>query len=297
MTPPTPASTKVKTWIFTRRARGTNDEGGEWAPQRCLHGVEVHPRMPSSPAKTEVVARLSPGAHRTQSRRRLSAKLAVVEQTLQHTAAHHHHHCGRAHRSTSRHVASGQTRSRRRCDEKARTSGAAAQASSSSAGTPSPGMQTGYAPPPPPPRNLPAGEAPRTAADWACHQSIARTSKPSSKAGQTSRHPLRHDSSLRRRRLRPARPRLSPMAHIWPAWLSSRPPAIAPMAPFTPQRPRLRTEQSCRRPPTRSPAHLPNRSGREESGPCRRRSTRALPGGGHRRRPGRRSRSRGAGGR
>jgi hypothetical protein len=57
--------------------------------------------MPSSPAKTEVVARLSPGAHQTQSRRRLSAKLAVAEQTLQHAATHHHHHCGRAHRSTS----------------------------------------------------------------------------------------------------------------------------------------------------------------------------------------------------
>jgi hypothetical protein len=95
LTPPTPASTKVKTWIFTRRARGTNDEGGEGAPQRCLHGVEVHPRMPSSPAKTKVVARLSPGAHRTQSRRRLSAKLAVVEQTLQHAAAHHHRICSR----------------------------------------------------------------------------------------------------------------------------------------------------------------------------------------------------------
>jgi hypothetical protein len=91
--------------------------------------------MPSSPAKTEVVARLSPGAHQTQSRRRLSAKLAVVEQTLQHAATHHHHHCGRAHRSTSRRVASRQTRSRRSSDEKARTPGAAAPASSSSAGT------------------------------------------------------------------------------------------------------------------------------------------------------------------
>jgi hypothetical protein len=137
MTPPTPASTKVETWIFTRRARGTNDEGGEGAPQRCLHGVEVHPRMPSSPAKTEVVARLSPGAHRTQSRRRLSAKLAVVEQTLQHAATHHHHHCGRAHRSTSHRVASRQTRSRRSSDERARTPGAAAPASSSSGQHPS----------------------------------------------------------------------------------------------------------------------------------------------------------------
>jgi hypothetical protein len=97
--------------------------------------VEVHPRMPSSPAKTEVVARLSPGAHRTQSRRRLSAKLAVAEQTLQHAATHHHHHCGRPHRSTSRRVASRQTRSRRSSDEKARTPGAAAPASSSSAGS------------------------------------------------------------------------------------------------------------------------------------------------------------------
>jgi hypothetical protein len=148
MTPPTPASTKVETWIFTRRARGTNDEGGEGAPQRCLHGVEVHPRMPSSPAKTEVVARLSPGAHRTQSRRRLSAKLAVVEQTLQHAATHHHHHCGRAHRSTSRRVASRQTRSRRSSDEKARTPGAAAPASSSLAGTTSPEKQTGRHQPP-----------------------------------------------------------------------------------------------------------------------------------------------------
>jgi hypothetical protein len=95
MTPPTPASTKVETWIFTRRVRGTDDEGGEGAPQRCLHGVEVQPRMPSSPAKTEVVARLSPGAHRTQRRRRLSAKLAEVEQTLQHAAAHHHRICSR----------------------------------------------------------------------------------------------------------------------------------------------------------------------------------------------------------
>jgi hypothetical protein len=125
MTPPMPASTKVETWIFTRRARGTNDEGGEGAPQRCLHGVEVHPRMPSSPAMTEVVTRLSPGAHRTQSRRRLSAKLAVAEQTLQHTATHHHHHhhCGRLHRSTSRCVASRQTLSRRSSDEKACTPG------------------------------------------------------------------------------------------------------------------------------------------------------------------------------
>jgi hypothetical protein len=135
MTPPTPASTKVKTWIFTRRARGTNDEGGEGAPQRCLHGVEVHPRMLSSPAMTKVVARLSPRAHRTQSRRRLSAKLVVAEQTMPHAATHHHHHCGRPHRSTSRRVASRQTRSRRSSDEKARTPGATAPASSSSAGS------------------------------------------------------------------------------------------------------------------------------------------------------------------
>jgi hypothetical protein len=106
--------------------------------------------MPSSPAKTEVVARLSPGAHRTQSGRRLSAKLAVVEQTLQHATTHHHHHCGRAHRSTSRHVASRQTRSRRSSDERARAPGAAAPASSSTVGTPSPERQTGRHQPPRP---------------------------------------------------------------------------------------------------------------------------------------------------
>jgi hypothetical protein len=150
--------------------------------------------MPSSPAKTEVVARLSPGAHRTQSRRCLSAKLAVVEQTLQHAATHHHHHhhhCGRAHRSTSHRVASGQTRSRRCCDKKPAHPGPPPQ-------HPLLRRERRHRrcrpDAPPPPGNLPAGEAPRTAEDWACHQSIARTSKPSSKAGQTSRHPLRRDS-------------------------------------------------------------------------------------------------------
>jgi hypothetical protein len=142
MTSSMPASTKVKTWIFTQRARGRNNEGSEGAPQQCLHGVEVHPRMPSSPAMTEVVARLSPGAHRTQSHRRLSAKLAVAEQTLQYAATHHHHHCGRPHHSTSCCVASRQTHSCRSSDEKARTPGAATLASSSSEGTPSPEMQT-----------------------------------------------------------------------------------------------------------------------------------------------------------
>jgi hypothetical protein len=77
--------------------------------------------MPSSPAMTKVVARLSPGAHRTQSRRCLSAKLAVAEQTLQHAATHHHHHCGGLHHNTSCRVAARQTRSRRSSDEKART--------------------------------------------------------------------------------------------------------------------------------------------------------------------------------
>jgi hypothetical protein len=133
MTLSKPASTKVETWIFTQRARGTNDEGGEGAPQRCLHGVEVHPSIPSSPVMTEVVPRLSPGAHQTQSSRRLSAKVTVAEQTLQHAATHHHHHCGRPHRSTSRHVASHQTRSCRSSDEKARTPGAAAPAAAGSA--------------------------------------------------------------------------------------------------------------------------------------------------------------------
>jgi hypothetical protein len=122
MTPSTPASTKIETWIFIRRARGTNDEGGEGAPQRCLHGVEVHPRMPSSPAMTEVVTRLSPGAHRTQSRRRLSAKLAVAEQTLQHAATHHHHHhhCGGLHCTTAPHAALLPTKSTSNVAETAR---------------------------------------------------------------------------------------------------------------------------------------------------------------------------------
>jgi hypothetical protein len=107
MTPPTPAPIKVKTWIFIRRARDTNDERGEGAPQQYLHGVEVRPRMPSSPVTTEVVARLSQGVHQTQKHRGLSAKLVKVVQTLQHVATHHHR--GRPHHSTSRHVAPRQT--------------------------------------------------------------------------------------------------------------------------------------------------------------------------------------------
>jgi hypothetical protein len=100
MTPPMPASTKVETWIFIRRARGTNDEGGEGAPQRCLHRVEVRPTTPTSPATAEVVARLSPEAHQTQRRCGLSATLAEAVQAVQHAATHNHR--GRLRHSTTR---------------------------------------------------------------------------------------------------------------------------------------------------------------------------------------------------
>jgi hypothetical protein len=107
MTPPMPASTKVETWIFIRRARGMNDEGGEGAPQRCLHGVEVRPTTPTSSTTAEVVARLSPGAHKTQRRCDLSATLAEVVQALQHAATYNHH--GRLRHNTSRREAPRQT--------------------------------------------------------------------------------------------------------------------------------------------------------------------------------------------
>jgi hypothetical protein len=54
MMSPTPAPTKADARDFTRRARRSNDEGGEGAPRWCLHGVEVCPRTPSSPAGTDV---------------------------------------------------------------------------------------------------------------------------------------------------------------------------------------------------------------------------------------------------
>jgi hypothetical protein len=92
--------------------------------------------MPSSPAMTKVVARLSLGAHQTQSRRRLTAKLVVPEQTLQHAATHHHHHCGGLHHSTSCRIAPRQKHIQHRRDgERVLSPGAAAPASSSSAGT------------------------------------------------------------------------------------------------------------------------------------------------------------------
>jgi hypothetical protein len=141
MTLPTPASTKVETWIFIRRARGTNDEGGEGAPQRCLHGVEVRPTTPTSPATAEIVARLSPGAHQTQRRCGLSVTLAEAVQALQHAATHNHR--GRLHHSTSRREGPRQTHVPHHSSEKARTPEAAAPASSSPAERPSPETQTG----------------------------------------------------------------------------------------------------------------------------------------------------------
>jgi hypothetical protein len=85
---------------------------------------------------TKVVARLSPGAHQTQSRRRLTAKLVVAEQTLQHAATHHHHHCGGLHHSTSCRVAPRQKHIQHRRDsERVLTPQAAAPASSSPART------------------------------------------------------------------------------------------------------------------------------------------------------------------
>jgi hypothetical protein len=141
MTPPTPASTKVETWIFIRRARGTNDEGGEGAPQRCLHGVEVRPTTPTSSATAEIVARLSPGAHQTQRRCGLSVTLAEAVQALQHAATHNHR--GRLHHSTSRREGPRQTHVPHQSSEKARTPEAAAPASSSPAERPSPETQTG----------------------------------------------------------------------------------------------------------------------------------------------------------
>jgi hypothetical protein len=118
-----PSPTEAEAWVFTRRARGSNDTRGEGAPQRCLHGVEVHPKTPSSSATTEVGARLSPGAHQTQNRRSLSPKLAEAMQSLQTVAAHHHHLCERLHHITS--LCGAPRQSSRR------TPGAAALASSS----------------------------------------------------------------------------------------------------------------------------------------------------------------------
>jgi hypothetical protein len=236
MTPPTLASTKVETWIFTRRSRGTNDEGGEGAPQLCPHGVEVHPRMPSSPAMTEVVARLSPGAHRTQSRRRLSVKLALAEQTLQHAATHHHHHhhhCGRPHRSISHRVASHQTRSRRSSDEKARTPGAAALASSSSAGS---GL---HAAPSQPDAEV-ATSCPRSGAK----QPSTQTAAPSSLARNAARDLLRH-----------ARASVEPRSN---GSSSAAPPPC--MAPATSARPSPSPRRPQRLRPTR--AHQPAREPR-----------------------------------
>jgi hypothetical protein len=142
MTPPMPASTKVETWIFIRRVRGTNDEGGEgllndaskeW---RCVLRRQHRRQWPKSlqgfhPELTKPKDVVASPPHLPKPCKPCNTPPPT---TTAEDCATAPHAMKLPAKRTSRSIADR---------EKARTPGAAAPASSSPAGRPSPETQTG----------------------------------------------------------------------------------------------------------------------------------------------------------